>query len=284
MAAPSRRPRGALAYDGRVTPPAGADDWIGAVRRPLPLGAAADWAVLPDCGAVVVFSGTARDHSDGRARASPPSSTRPTRSRPCRGCEAIAAEARRRWPELGRLVLLHRIGPVPVGESAVVVVASAPHRAEAFDAARFGIDALKATVPIWKRETWDGGESWGLEAPAPRRARRSDRGDGAAREQRRRSSCIAVGVSVARLGAGLGRQPQAQDVHVEHRRLPREMEALGRDPERAAERTPPRRPAHRPRPARSATPTEERRPWPATSPSISAPPTRSSTRGARASC
>ena len=78
--------------------------------------------------------------------------------------QAIAAEARSRWPELGRLVLLHRTGPVPLGTSAVVVVASAPHRGEAFDAARFAIDALKATVPIWKRETWDGGESWGLEA------------------------------------------------------------------------------------------------------------------------
>ena len=53
---------------------------------------------------------------------------------------------------------------MPLGTSAVVVVASAPHRGEAFEAARFAIDALKATVPIWKRETWADGESWGLEA------------------------------------------------------------------------------------------------------------------------
>jgi molybdopterin synthase catalytic subunit len=45
-----------------------------------------------------------------------------------------------------------------------VVVVSAPHRAEAFDAARFCIDTLKRAVPIWKRETWADGESWGLEA------------------------------------------------------------------------------------------------------------------------
>jgi molybdopterin synthase catalytic subunit len=62
------------------------------------------------------------------------------------------------------MALLHRVGPVPIGESAVVVVASAPHRDAAFAAARFGIDTLKATVPIWKREHWDGGQSWGLEA------------------------------------------------------------------------------------------------------------------------
>ena len=74
------------------------------------------------------------------------------------------AEARRRWPELRRLVMLHRTGPVPVGESAVVVVASSPHRDDAFEAGRFCIDQLKATVPIWKREVWAEGESWGLEA------------------------------------------------------------------------------------------------------------------------
>ena len=44
------------------------------------------------------------------------------------------------------------------------MVATAPHRHEAFSACRFAIDALKATVPIWKRETWADGESWGLEA------------------------------------------------------------------------------------------------------------------------
>jgi molybdopterin synthase catalytic subunit len=44
------------------------------------------------------------------------------------------------------------------------VAVSAPHRAEAFEAARFGIDTLKATVPIWKQETWEGGEDWALGA------------------------------------------------------------------------------------------------------------------------
>ncbi len=76
----------------------------------------------------------------------------------------MADEARVRWPVLGRIALLHRVGVLAVGESAVVVVASAPHREEAFAAARFCIDTLKRSVPIWKRETWAGGESWGLEA------------------------------------------------------------------------------------------------------------------------
>ena len=162
-AAPSRRQRGRVAYDGRVTPPAGQDDWVGLSADPLPFGAAADWAVLPRCGAVVVFSGTARDHSIDRHGVSV-LEYEAYEEQALPRMRAIAAEARTRWPDLGRLALLHRTGPVPIGSSAVVVVASAPHRGEAFDAARFVIDALKATVPIWKRETWEDGESWGLEA------------------------------------------------------------------------------------------------------------------------
>jgi molybdopterin synthase catalytic subunit len=65
---------------------------------------------------------------------------------------------------LGRIALLHRIGPIDLEAASVVVVVSAPHRPEAFEAARFCIDTLKATVPIWKQERWEGGEGWGLGA------------------------------------------------------------------------------------------------------------------------
>ena len=74
----------------------------------------------------------------------------------------VAASARARWPEIGRLALLHRVGRLEVGEVAVVVAASTPHRAEAFAAAQFCIDTLKHTVPIWKRETWEGGSGWSV--------------------------------------------------------------------------------------------------------------------------
>jgi molybdopterin synthase catalytic subunit len=74
----------------------------------------------------------------------------------------VAVAARERWAEIGRLVLLHRVGRLEVGEVSVVVVASTPHRAEAFAAAQFCIDTLKHTVPIWKRETWSGGTDWTL--------------------------------------------------------------------------------------------------------------------------
>jgi molybdopterin synthase catalytic subunit len=64
---------------------------------------------------------------------------------------AIAAEMLDRWP-LRRVAILHRTGDLAVGEASVVVACSAPHRAEAFEACRHGIERLKEDVPIWKKE------------------------------------------------------------------------------------------------------------------------------------
>jgi molybdopterin synthase catalytic subunit len=142
--------------------PAG-ETWLGLSSSPLPVAEAVSWAVRPDCGGLVLFSGTARDHAEGR-----PGVERleyeAYETQVVPRLRDVADGARARWPTIGRLALLHRTGVLDVGESAVVVVVSAPHRAEAFEAARFCIDTLKASVPIWKRETWAGGESWGLEA------------------------------------------------------------------------------------------------------------------------
>jgi molybdopterin synthase catalytic subunit len=60
--------------------------------------------------------------------------------------------------------MLHRVGSLQLTEAAVVVVVSAAHRDAAFDAARHAIDALKSTVPIWKKETWAEGSDWGTDA------------------------------------------------------------------------------------------------------------------------
>jgi molybdopterin synthase catalytic subunit len=145
-----------------LAPPTG-DTWVALTPEPLLAGTVADWVTRPDCGAVVLFTGTVRDHAEGR-----PGVTRLSyeayREQVAPRLDAIAAEARRRWPALGRVALLHRVGSLVVGEASVLVAVSAPHRPEAFAAARFGIDTIKATVPIWKRETWAGGEDWSLEA------------------------------------------------------------------------------------------------------------------------
>ena len=146
-----------------VIPPDHGDTWVGLSTEPLPVEEASRWAVREDCGAVVLFSGTARDHAAGRPGVWQ-LEYEAYESQVVPRLEAIVASMRERWPTLGRAVLLHRTGLLAVGESAVVVAVSSPHRAEAFEAARFGIDTLKHSVPIWKRESWDGGESWGLEA------------------------------------------------------------------------------------------------------------------------
>lgn len=143
--------------------PVDSNTWLGLIEGCLPVEEALRWAGRPDCGAVVLFSGNARDHAEGRADVTGlvyeayEEQAEPRLLR-------VADEARRRWPPVARIALLHRVGSVPIGEAAVVVVASSAHRGEAFSAGRFCIDALKATVPIWKLETWDGGESWGTGA------------------------------------------------------------------------------------------------------------------------
>ncbi len=125
----------------------------------LPVADALEWAVLPSCGAVVTFCGTVRDHSEGRDGVT----SLEYECYPEHATErlaAVAGSARSRWPGTGRVALLHRVGELSLGEVSVVVVVSAPHRAEAFEAARHCIDTLKATVPIWKREHWSGGSDW----------------------------------------------------------------------------------------------------------------------------
>jgi molybdopterin synthase catalytic subunit len=118
------------------------------------------WAVRPDCGALALFLGTVRDHAEGRAGVSSLEYEAYAESALDR-MAAIASSARGRWPELGRVALLHRTGLLRVTDVSVIVAGAAPHRAEAFDAARWCIDTLKRTVPIWKRETWEGGAGWG---------------------------------------------------------------------------------------------------------------------------
>ena len=146
-----------------LTPPDTGDTWLGLSGDPLPAAQAAEWVVVPSCGAVVQFSGTARDHSPGRTGVAElhyeayEDQVEPR-------LDAIAEQMRRRFDDLGRVALLHRVGSLSVGEPAVVVAVSSAHRQAAFEAARFAIDTLKTTVPIWKRERWSDGESWGLEA------------------------------------------------------------------------------------------------------------------------
>ncbi|MGH9281294.1 MAG: molybdenum cofactor biosynthesis protein MoaE [Acidimicrobiales bacterium] len=137
----------------------GAVDWLALRDGTIAVAEVLEWAGQPSCGGVVLFLGTVRDHAEGRPGVTSLTYEAYDEEVSVR-LEAIAAEARRRWPDVVRLGIHHRVGTLGVGEVSVAVVASAPHRAEAFDAARYAIDTVKATVPIWKREVWDGGEDW----------------------------------------------------------------------------------------------------------------------------
>jgi len=154
-------------YDSVVISERTTDDWFAIGDEPLAVGALYEWAVRPDCGAVIVFSGTVRDHAiegdevrDGVTHLEYEAYA----SEVIPSFREIASEARRRWTDLGRIALHHRTGRIELGESSVIAVVSAAHRPEAFAAARFAIDALKAGAPIWKHETWKGGSDWGTAA------------------------------------------------------------------------------------------------------------------------
>ncbi len=144
----------------RLVPPAEGDAWIGLSRATLPTSAAVEWATLPRCGAVVTFAGTVRDHAEGREGVEAlayEAYEAPALAR----MAAVVDDARTRWPSIARVAVLHRLGPLEVGETAVVVVVSAPHRHDAFAAGGHVIDSVKETVPIWKYERWSGGEDGG---------------------------------------------------------------------------------------------------------------------------
>jgi molybdopterin synthase catalytic subunit len=140
-------------------PPASGDDWIDLHAQPLRVDEALAWVTTPGSGGVVCFLGVVRDHSDGRDGVVG-LTYEAYEEQAVRALSDVAAEARRRWPVVERLALLHRTGELRLSDVSVAVVVSTPHRGDAFDAARFCIDTLKETVPIWKREHWGGGSDW----------------------------------------------------------------------------------------------------------------------------
>jgi molybdopterin synthase catalytic subunit len=157
----------------------GPDDstWLLISEHPLTVEPLSAWAIQPDCGAIVAFCGTARDHA--------PAGTGPD-GQPIEAVEGVtelhyevyeagarrvltelAASVRERFPEVRRIAIAHRSGVVNLGEIAVVVAVSAPHRGPAFESAAFAIDELKRTLPVWKKEVWNTGSAWSSVGSSP---------------------------------------------------------------------------------------------------------------------
>ena len=129
-------------------------DKLGLERRLLSGGA----------GAIVTFDGVVRDNTKGRRvvslqyEAYEPMAVKEMRR--------IGAEIHQQWPEVERVGIIHRFGPLAISESSVVIVITSPHRNLAFEACRYAIDRLKQTVPIWKKEIFEDGAEW-VDGQAP---------------------------------------------------------------------------------------------------------------------
>lgn len=121
----------------------------------------------PEAGALVLFLGTTRGVTDGRVTTSLDYECYPEMAE--RKLAELEAEARRRWPVL-RCAIVHRLGPLAVGEASVAVAVSTAHRQAAFEAGQWLIDTLKQVVPIWKRENWADGTSDWVHPASPRSA------------------------------------------------------------------------------------------------------------------
>jgi molybdopterin synthase catalytic subunit len=144
-----------------IAPVSGGDDLrpaplIDLVRDAIRVDPLLDAVRHPGAGAIVLFLGTVREHSRGRDVERLEYEAYDTLAR--NEMSRIAAHAADRWGV--RVAMVHRVGTLRIGEISVAIAVAAPHRRDAFEAGRFAIDALKQTVPIWKKEVWASGSEW----------------------------------------------------------------------------------------------------------------------------
>jgi molybdopterin converting factor subunit 1 len=149
-----------------------ADDIFRLVREPIRPHEIVESLKAPEDGALVVFDGFVRNNFQGHQtlyleyEAYEPMAYSKMRE--------IGAQVRDRFP-IHRLAIIHRLGRLEVGDTSVLIAVSSAHRAAAFDACRYSIDTLKRSVPIWKKEYFDGGAVWAEgEAPSQQAISRSD--------------------------------------------------------------------------------------------------------------
>lgn len=140
-----------------LVPPVSGGADVALVDGPIDITALVERVRHPQAGAVVLFLGTVRDNREGRPVHH--LEYEAYQAVALREMDRVAGEASRQWPVL-RLAMVHRLGVLQVGDISVAIAVSAPHRREAFAAGKFAIDTLKQTVPIWKKEVWEGGEVW----------------------------------------------------------------------------------------------------------------------------
>ena len=127
------------------------------LEKPLSLEATVAEVRTDDAGAIATFVGTTRRHSRGRDVLHLEYEAYEGMAEEVMA--KLAAELKARH-DLCEVAIHHRIGRVDIGETSVVIAVSAPHRAAALAACREAIDELKVSVPLWKKEFYEGGEEW----------------------------------------------------------------------------------------------------------------------------
>ena len=112
----------------------------------------------PANGAIVTFIGVVRNNSDGRETLYLEYEAYPEMAETV--LNQVGAEVQERWPEIREVAIVHRVGRLAIGETAIVIALSAAHRPQMFDALHYAIDRIKAIEPIWKKEVWADGSEW----------------------------------------------------------------------------------------------------------------------------
>ena len=125
--------------------------------KPINLQELVDFVTDPEAGAVATFIGTTRNNNEGRKVIALDYEAYPEMAE--KQLARRGEEAGQKW-QICRMAIVHRLGPVQITEPSVIIAVSAAHREAAFAACRFAIEEIKKTVPIWKKEVYEGGEIW----------------------------------------------------------------------------------------------------------------------------
>ena len=125
--------------------------------KPINLQELVDCVTDPEAGAIATFIGTTRNNNEGRKVTALDYEAYPEMAE--KELIRLGEEARKKW-QICRMAIVHRVGPVQITEPSVMIAVSAAHREAAFAACRFAIEEIKKTVPIWKKEVYEGGEIW----------------------------------------------------------------------------------------------------------------------------
>ena len=143
-----------------VFPPVsgGSHDFFELTTEPIDVGQVARRVVLPECGATVTLDGYAREWTNGKRTLYLVYEA--YNAMALTEMQRLGAEAHQKF-DIAHLGIVHRTGRLEIGETSVVIAASAPHRQAAFQACEWAIKELKRTVPIWKKEVFESGdEEW----------------------------------------------------------------------------------------------------------------------------